>query len=308
MSDQPPPIDTDSIVVGKPIPFSVYGADRNLLLAKGCIVESERVREMLVASGKFQDSISSVDLWLDEDGAADAQAIDPLMRYAQHFAADQAQSRVGIRMARNDAADNHACWIMGADEQHGLIITAPMQADGTMLPIAVGEQWVFRLLYLTAACRFAGTIASVQTQSVPLLTVSLPKQVEMRHIRSSPRVGACLHASLKIGRDLPALITDLSVGGVCVAIAGKQGSLRLGQKLMLSFTLRVLNTDYSFKVPAVVMNLRSDRIDKYPDLLFAGLKIEAQSDMERLVLHSYVFERSVKDFNPLWKTLLAHKT
>src|SRR5262249_15796648 len=44
-------LDSSRIVVGKPLPFSVYSADGKLLLAAGRIVETERLRDLLIASG-----------------------------------------------------------------------------------------------------------------------------------------------------------------------------------------------------------------------------------------------------------------
>src|SRR5690242_2571980 len=48
-------MDNDRIVVGKPLPFSIFTADGKLLLAQGRIVESERLRDMLVRNGHHSE-------------------------------------------------------------------------------------------------------------------------------------------------------------------------------------------------------------------------------------------------------------
>ncbi len=69
----------------------------------------------------------------------------------------------------------------------------------------------------------------------------------------------------------------------------------------------MLGTDCNFKVPAVVVSIKHEMDKRYPELQFAGLKIEAQSETERLVLHGFVFERTAMDFNALWKALITSK-
>src|SRR4051812_29706793 len=48
-------LDQDRIVVGKPLPFSIFSADGKLLLAQGRMVETERLREMLLRNGHHSD-------------------------------------------------------------------------------------------------------------------------------------------------------------------------------------------------------------------------------------------------------------
>jgi len=58
-----------------------------------------------------------------------------------------------------------------------------------------------------------------------------------------------------------------------------------------------------FKVPATVISKRPEFEKRYPNLWMAGLMIETQSELEKLVLHSYVFEHVALEFNPLWRLL-----
>jgi hypothetical protein len=48
-------MDHDRIVVGKPLPFSIFTADGKLLLAQGRVVETERLRDMLVRNGHHSE-------------------------------------------------------------------------------------------------------------------------------------------------------------------------------------------------------------------------------------------------------------
>ncbi len=295
----------ENILVGQPLPFSVYSADRKLLLAKGQIVESERVRGQLMRSGRFQSSGSSLELSdTEEYGPEEAPLVESaLQTYARDFQSAVGSSRIGVRVAREEAGESYSCWVLGADEQHGLIITAPAKPDRSIVPVSEGQTWIFRMMYLTAAVKFNGTIRKIQFEPIPVMNISLPKQVELRHVRTSPRVNTCMRGSIDCGKDISILITDLGIGGMRVAFEREQWEPKPGQHITLVFEIAMLGQDYHFKVPATVIGKPHEIDKRYPSLCFVGLKIEAQSEIERLVLHSYVFERTALDFNALWKSL-----
>jgi hypothetical protein len=212
-------------------------------------------------------------------------------------------SRVGVRVSREDSSETYPCWVLGADEQHGLIITAPAKPDRSIVPVTEGQTWIFRMMYLTAAVKFNGTVRKVQFEPTPLMNISLPKQVELRHVRASPRVATCMRATIDYGKEVPVLITDIGVGGMRVAMERERWDPKPGHRITLTFEITMLAQDYHFKVPATVVSKPHELDKRYPTLSFAGLKIEAQSETEKLVLHSYVFERTALDFNALWKSL-----
>src|SRR5476649_2641550 len=53
MSEKPPPEEKQKIVVGSPLPFSVFGAEGQLLLAEGAVVETDHTRRMLLLKGVY---------------------------------------------------------------------------------------------------------------------------------------------------------------------------------------------------------------------------------------------------------------
>lgn len=297
--------DQDSIVVGSPLPFSVYSADRKLLLAKGQVVESERTRDQLLRAGQFQSSGSAKVLGTAEDTHQTASAAieNPLDTYRREFSGSTTTSRIGVRVSREESGESYPCWVVGADEQHGFIVSAPTRADRSIVPVNEGQNWVFRMMYLTAAVKFNATVRKVQFEPMPLMNISLPKQVELRHVRSSPRVATCMRAMIDYGKEVPVLITDIGVGGMRVAMERERWEPRAGFRVTLIFEIDMLGQNYHFKVPTTVVSIPHDLDQRYPALNFAGLKIEAQSETEKLVLHSYVFERTALDFNALWKAL-----
>ena len=296
----------DAISVGSPIPFSVYNADRKLLLAKGRIVESERMRDILLEQGRYQSHSSALELTEAEVGESTpaSPAEGPMEVFAREFHNSSGQSRVGVRLSREDTNDGFPCWILGADEMYGLVVTAPTRPDRSLVPASEGQVWTFRMMYLTAVVKFQATVRKVQFEPIPMLYCSTPKQVEMRQIRASPRVAVCLRGTLDLGHPIPMLIADVGTHGLRIVVERKTCDLKPGQRVKVSFSIKMLDKDYTFKVPATVVVIRHEFDKRHPDLQFVGVKIEAQTETELLVLHSFVYQRSATEFNSLWKTLM----
>lgn len=303
MSAQEPAIDGARISVGAPLPWSVYSAERKLLLARGSIVESERVRNALLRAGRYLSNGTS--LQLEEEVAAAESESPTLDAYVRDTPAVLGQSRIGVHVSRDETSESYVCWLLGADEEHGLMVSAPSKPDRSLIAINEGQTWVFRLMYMTAAVKFAGVIRKTHYEPVPMLYVAVPAQVDMRQVRASPRVASCVRGRLDADRGPPLILTDLSTGGARIVIERGQAALQPGQVLHLRFTLPLLDGRHVFEIKASVVSLRREFEQQYPDLCFAGVKFDALTELQRLILHGYVYERMAMDFNSFWRVLCA---
>jgi hypothetical protein len=311
-------IDGRDIIVGAPLPFSIYRSDRKLLLAKGAIVESERVRESLIRNGRYRSESRTQELAADAAAPSSRQRdardtpmefdeavlVSPLESYERELASAAADARIAVRLSLDERGESFLCWILGAHESYGLIVTAPSHADGSLVPVHEDQSWIFRTLYLTAAIKFQGVIRKVQFQPVPLLFVG-PTGVEMREVRRSPRVATCLPGTIRAGGEIPTLISDMSVGGACLAVDRKRHVFEIGQSLGLDFRLAMLGQEHELKAAATVVTVREELDKRYPQLSIAGVRVEDYNDFQRLTLHGFVYERMVRSLGPLWRVLLA---
>src|SRR5687768_12218205 len=111
MSSGIPLAQQDEIVVGKPLPFPIFTADGKLLLAAGRVVESERLRGMLIASGHARgggaqstgQTTVSIAIGVGRRGDGEPEEVFPpgsleLLRRAYVSATD----RPAMSMARNE--------------------------------------------------------------------------------------------------------------------------------------------------------------------------------------------------------------
>lgn len=292
--------DQKYLAVGRPVPFAIYSADKNLLLAAGRIVPNEFVRDSLMRSGKFRD---------DQDTAAEpVVAPDPgthgtMAALQADYQHTHARAAVGFRMEKDGRALTSR--VIGvSDDGHGLIMTGPTTLDGSRVEIRQGETWVFRAFYAVAAVRFQAVVEEVVANPFPYFYVSHIADIDRRNVRQWPRTPTCLWASR--AAEPTRLLVDLSVGGARLAVENGT-SFQIGQTLLLSTTLALATGRRELSLDAVVLNRYGHSDDKHPTIEFYGIQWENVGDAQRLALHAFVQEQLCMELDRVWHVLtLAH--
>ena len=289
--------DRNRIVVGRPVPVSIYSADETLLLAAGRAVPNEFVRDGLLRSGA---------LCGDEDAA---ERIDPVAEVKQPYSAiaalqadyqhTHARAPVGFRMER-DGLTLTARVIGVSDDGHGLIMSGPTVADASSVVVHEGETWTFRAFYAIAAVRFQGRIEKVTNAPFPYFYVAHIADVDRRNVREWPRTPTCLWATR--GGEPPRVIVDLSVGGARIGV-DERSHLQSGQVLLLSATLNLATGRKDLSLDAQVLNAYGRADEKHPQVQFFGVRFETTSDTDRVILHAYVQEHLCLELDRIWHVL-----
>jgi PilZ domain len=306
MSAKRAPVDGVLILVGKALPFSIYrSGTESLLLAQGQVVGTEGMREMLIREGCVEaGSVGAVARTLDEP-EEELPKKSLLQEYEPELEIAAKQARVAVRLSRIQGGDSYVCWLLGADESYGLMFTAPRRSDNELLSVLEGDTWVFHMMHTTAAIKFVGTIRKTLFKPAPLLYV-VPSRVEMRQIRGSPRVATSLRGTIDLGNGpIQLLISDLSVGGACLVAERGKHDIKAGKSGTLCFQLNLLGQSYPFKTEATITSVKEALTERHAGLLTAGARIEAQSQVDKLVLHGFVHERMALSFDATWRVLLA---
>ena len=297
------PLDTDEIVNGKPLPFSIFDPNRNRVLATQGQLVTERLRTTLLLKGLLAFT-EEQPLQPPDAARAELEALTPLLDLRLQYARASILSRSGFRLSREDANDNHTCRVVGITENRGLILTAPMRDDGRPAPIREGETWLFRTLYSTAAIRFAAVIGKVVSQPFPYFHVQVPPLVEMRHIRKVQRVALCLNAVLRLSTPAEAVIVDLSTTGMQMATDASV-KLQESHRFQTDFRVTVLGKPYDLSVTAEVVRCLGATDPRHPQVVFYGLVIESHTELERMVLHAFVQGCVIDELDGLSKILAA---
>jgi hypothetical protein len=287
------------VIVGKALPFSVYGADKMLLLAKGQIV-SERVRDALLRNGVRPMYHSDAESTAEE--RIEVPEICPLQAYRNSYSRAFGNSRIGFRMSRDDRSESYTSWVIGTHEQRGLILSAPISRDNSLVAMADGQSWIFRAFHGTAAFRFAGVIRKVMFDPVPYFHLQLPQHIDMRRVRQRPRAQVCLPVTLELDNPVEALVADLSSCGLRLAMK-QTDVLHKNQALHIRFTVPLLDKQHEIQSTAKVMTLYGAADQRHPNVHLYGLSLDVSGEFEQMILHAYVQERLVDELDSIWRLL-----
>jgi hypothetical protein len=308
-------MDSERIVVGKPLPFSIFTAEGKLLLAQGRVVESDRLRDMLIQNGR-RTEMSGPDP--DGLGGSDSTRLKktreqaereeelakrdtPLEKLHRDYDDSSDGHHLSISMAKSETDKASPVQLMGVHGQ-SIIVTAPVHPDGSLVPVMNGQTWVCRTLQMTSAFRFSALVAKVVFEPFPHLYLKLRKEVEHRRVRGAPRAKVCLRAELHVPNPVPCLIADLSTSGARIGVDAHT-DLDKEQKGRLVATLSVLQSKFDLSLDATVVNLLGPSDSRHPEIAFFGLKFSTPSQMDGLVLHGYVGEHLLAEFHSLWQML-----
>jgi flagellar protein YcgR/PilZ domain-containing protein len=306
MSAKPPPEQKDKIVTGSPLPFSVFGAEGQLLLAEGSVVESDHTRRMLLLKGVYRDSGEQEPQPGESGSAAAGVQQTPLAALSADYGATSIGRRFALSIASDDTDGAYRAWVIGIHERN-IILTAPRRPNGALVSVKVGNAWMCRAFQMTSAFRFRTTVLKVLFEPFPHVHVEAPQHVERRTVRSRPRAAVFVDTVLESRLATPAVMVDLSVSGGRLAV--EEGTpLSRGDSVRVRFALALIDTRFELSLRASVIALFGASDGRHPRVHFYGLKFDSTTEQERLVLHGYVSGQLAGELNSLWQLLSAAAT
>jgi hypothetical protein len=297
-------LEEGQIVVGKPLPFSIFTADGKLLLAQGRMVESDRLRDMLLRNGRYcetegADTRSVRAQAAPEEEPAGESPLDKLQR--QHDPRADAHHYT-LSIARNETDKAFGVQILGV-QGRCIIVTAPVHPDGSLAAILAGQMWLCRTFQLQSAFRFMAVASKVAFEPFPHVYLQLKKEVEHRRVRGAPRAKVAVRAQLHTPDPVPCLISNLSTSGACIALEAST-TLAKGQQVRLSATLGLLQSKFGLTLDAAVMNVFGASDSRNPEVAFYGVQFSEPTEKDSLLLHAFVHEHLLSEINRLGHLLM----
>lgn len=306
MGVKPPQAEKAKIAVGKPLPFSVFGADGQLLLAEGTVIESDHTRLMLLRKGVYRDTAEVQEQPLaDEQGApASANEQTVLTALRRHYGPTSIGRRFALNIATTDSDESHTAWVIGVHNR-SILLTAPRRTDGSLVSVKVGQGLVCRALQMTAAFRFRSVVLKSVFEPFPQVLIEAPKHVERRTIRSRPRAAVFLPITIDSPWPIPGVIVDLSVSGGRLALEEGGVPYERGDDLRVSFKVGLIDSVFELNLGASVVSVFGASDGRHPRVHFYGIKFDTADQLTRLVLHGYVSEQLAAELNSLEHLLSA---
>jgi len=215
------------------------------------------------------------------------------------------RSRMGLLVSPGEAKTNYTCDVVGIIRQKRLLVlTAPTTEDGSLIAVIKGQLLTCRWFSATTAFHFRAVISRILFEPVPLVHIELPPVVERRTMRGEPRALASLRALIRGPHDIEGVLVDMSVGGARVAVS-EDVQLNKGQEIEVHVRPRLLQREYGLLLKCQVTGPAGANDPKHPRVRFYGLNFEKLSDIDRLVLHSYVQQGLAAESDVLSQVLMA---
>jgi hypothetical protein len=311
MSAGVPLSEQDRIVVGRPLPFSIFTPDGKLLLAAGQVVESDRLRDMLIRNGQvrggggeggggaFAGRASRERREQAEEETAPPES--PLDLLRKDYETNYDAHRLAISIAPNETDKAYTVQLLGAHAQT-IIVTAPVRPDGSLVPVMTGQPWLCRTFQMTSAFRFSTLALKVAFEPFPHLHLKLQKQVEQRKVRGSPRAKVSVSGELHVPDAVACVLVDLSATGARVAIDASK-VLERGAEVCLVTSLRVLGSRFNLSLNGTVVNTLGPIDTRHSQVAFYGIKFSSLGELDSLVLHGFVSAHLLVEFHSLWQML-----
>jgi hypothetical protein len=224
----------------------------------------------------------------------------PLAALQKDYGAS-AGRRFALSVASSDSEEAYSTWVIGVHNR-SIILTAPRRANGSLVSVTVGQSWLCRAFQMTSAFRFRSAVLKVVFEPFPHVYIEAPKHVERRTVRGKPRAAVFVDVALQAPLAAPAVIVDLSVSGGRLAV--EDGiKLERGQPLRIALKLELIDSQFELSLKGSVIALFGANDGRHPGVLFYGIKFEGLTEVERLVLHSFVSGQLAMELNSLWQIL-----
>jgi hypothetical protein len=302
MSSHTPLLEKNEVVVGKPLPFSVFGADGKLLLAKGRVVETARLRELLLSNGTHRSAFDSSErqaIAMDE-----SPVVSPLAVFRQENATGRANHRIALTIAADDSSEAFNTWMIGV---HGriLILAAPLRSDGSMAVVIPNHECVCRTFQETSVFKFRGKVLKVVFDPFQHVLIELvTEKPQMRPLRKRRRISVFIPSMLNLPGVVTCVVIDLSAGGARIAVEdGVQ--LARDQSVSITAKLEMLEFKFELTLKATVVGIFGASEKRHSQIVFYGIRFDSLSELDSLVLHGFVNSAAALEMNGLWQMLTS---
>ncbi len=297
------PVRKAEIEVGKPLPFAVYDADRNLLLNRGVTVTSEHQLQVLLEKGLFRENKPIRPAYshsaLPEGNAATEPGGGPAKPQEETLSFDAIKlmpdDTLQLQPLLEGQTERYTVRVIGILKPKSVLVTAPM-VDGKLIFIRDGQTFLIRAFSGLNVCAFKAKVLKAQLQPFPYLHLSYPDNVQAMRIRKAMRAPAniivAVHESEEGRQTGAAKMVDISVGGAKLFSPVMLGNK--DQTLWLSFKVKLGDMEEYVKTPAIIRSLGQEDDQGKPMKTF-GLQFGELSQSQRLIIMNLVYQHLLKE-------------
>ena len=277
-------VKSGEVEVGRPVPWALYDDRKQLLFARGVVVETESQKKALIERGLFRKlaisdtrlNTESGDKPTDNLCAFDDIKLDIGDTLQLQSQGEGVQSRFYVRL-------------IGYLKGRSIIVTTPTQ-DGKVLLMREGQGFVVRMFSGKSVYAFGTAIQKVANVPFPHLHLNYPSQVRGLVVRRGARARVNLICAVtgSDGRAHAASLVDLSTGGAMLTAKTPVG--KKDDSISIKFRVTVSDVEEYLTVPAVLRSVHATAVaeGEVPQVTH-GVQFGDIPYSEQVVLSAFVY-------------------
>jgi c-di-GMP-binding flagellar brake protein YcgR len=282
------PVRKTDVVLGKPLPYSLFDGSSTLLLREGGVVQSQDQLDALGERGLYRRRPRASAPAPDEAPVADPRS--------KLLALDDIRLQVGdILQLQGDGEGRtrHAVRLLGYARGRSVMVAAPM-VDGAYALVRQDASFVVRCFSGRSVYAFQAHVLKSASTPFPYLHLSYPKQVRGMQVRDAQRADIRIVASVTDphGAARAATLLDISKGGARLGARSDLG--QTGDEIRCKFRLRFDDIDQLVDLKAVLRSV-SDAGGLADDAATThyGIEFTDVQETDRLALTAFVYQRLI---------------
>ncbi|MEW6678315.1 MAG: flagellar brake protein [Pseudomonadota bacterium] len=298
------PVRHADVEIGKPLPFAVYDADRNLLMNRGVVVATQSQLEGLLEKGLFRERVREThpsnrtdSLPAGEGQAGGGGTPKPAEEILDLEALKlMPGDTLQLQPLQEGQVERWTVRVIGQLKPKSLLVSAP-SVDGKLIFIKDGQTYLVRAFSGLNVCAFKARVLKSQLQPFPYLHLSWPDGVQAMRIRKAMRAPASIIVAVhesEDGRQIGAgRIVDISVGGAKLLSPATLGYKDDG--LWLSFKVRLGDMEEYVKTPAVIRMSGEETDEQGKTMKSYGVQFGELNQAQRLIIMNLVYQHLLKE-------------
>jgi len=292
-------VNNKDLVVGQPIPWSLYTEEYALLLSEGDIVHDEKQRNELLTGGAYRELS-----W--ETSNAIETAPDPSLpqKTETGFTFDDMHLKVGDRLQLEPPSqrthERFTVRVIGYLKGSSLLVSAPVGADGLRVLLNEKDKVIMRSFSGVNAFAFVCSVDRIIKIPYEYLHLSFPDAIQGIMIRKSARIKTNIIATVQNTgnsgmEQTSAVISDISAEGV--SLVSKQSLGNKEETLHLTFRLRLHNIDVFLATNGAIRTVtQDDEPDaKKNGLIRHGIQFQNLQPNDSVILQSMVYQQMIEN-------------
>lgn len=291
------PVRKTDVVIGKPLPYSLYDHNNKLLLKAGVVVQTQNQLEVLSERGLYRDKAAVNTPPLTARAARDTEAKPEVERNDIELDFEGIQLRVGDPLQLQgvgDDAQRHTVRFLGYNKGGSVMVSAPV-LDGGYAIIKQDTAFVVRFFSGKSVYAFPSHVLKSANTPYPYVHLAYPRKVKGMRVRRSQRAAIRVITSVtdSSGASHAGTLMDISKGGALLAARSALG--KKGEVLSLKFRLQFDEIDQFLQVGATIRSVQQNPdAGKDAQAIQHGLEFTEVPDDERLALTAFVYHKLIE--------------